>query len=59
LSSSSKQTNALSVNATCILAVASDMAESIGKQSTRSASAVALILQAVLRAHSVRSWGYS
>ena len=59
LGSSSKQTNALSFNSTCIWAVAADTAEGIGKQSTRIAGALALILQAVLRAHSVRPWGYS
>src|SRR5262249_15722117 len=59
LGSSPKQTKALSFNSTCVLAVASDMAGSIGKQSSRSTDAVALILQAVLLAHSVRPWGYS
>lgn len=53
----SGQHQALCFSASCILAVASDAAAVFGEQPTRSAEAVALIVQAVVRAHTVRRWG--
>jgi hypothetical protein len=52
-----KEHDPLGFNSTCILAAASDMADDFRDQSRRSAHSIARILQAVLRAHSVRPWG--
>jgi hypothetical protein len=51
------QHQALCFNASCILAVASDAAAAVSEQPTRSAEALALIVQAVVRARTVRRWG--
>jgi hypothetical protein len=47
---------ALCFNASCILAVASDVEAAVGEQLARSARGLALITQSVVRAHTVRPW---
>jgi hypothetical protein len=48
----------LKFGSVCILAVASDLGRPVQAQARRGAEAVALALDAVLRAHCVRPWGY-
>jgi hypothetical protein len=52
----SGQHKELCFNATCVLAVASDASTAVGEQLVRSAGELALIVQAVVRAHTVRPW---
>jgi hypothetical protein len=53
----SGQHQALCFSASCILAVASDVAAALGEQLTRSVETLALTIQAVVRARAVRRWG--